>query len=221
MEGLKTLDELCGRKNLPEEDQEKAQKIIHRWHEQHGDEKGHNLNTRKMRRSDNRALKRFSIFLNNNMEMGRNSMYGQGIFPLHSRINHSCSPNVVSSYNPSINRLTVHTTRDIKAGDEALVDYGNGTFRKKSNRQAVIKSLGFVCQCRACTNPREKKLRDYMVDLKMELVLENHHDIPKTGFERSERVARSPQDALEMNEQIAALLRHPTIDLRSKSLCTM
>ncbi|KAG6363654.1 hypothetical protein INS49_008755 [Diaporthe citri] len=219
VEGLKTLDELCCDEALPKSNQKKAQKIIHRWHEQHRDEKGYKLNTRKLKKADKRAFTRFSIFLNNRMGMGRDSMYGQGLFPLHSRMNHSCSPNVVSSYNPTIERLTVHTTRDIKAGDEVLGDYRNGTFLKKFNRQVAMKYWGFVCQCSACTNPEEEALRDHMVDLEMSLLHENHPDLPNTGLEGSEEVARSPQQALEVNEKIAALLRHPTIDLQSISLC--
>lgn len=153
--------------------------------------------------------------------MGRGRMYGQGLFPLHSHINHSCSPNVVSSYNPTIDRLTVHTARDIKAGDEVLNEYTNGTFRKKIDRQARMEFWGFVCQCKACTNPEEEALRDHMIDLEMSLMHENHPDLPNTSLEGSGEVARSPQRALEVNEEIAALLKHPTIDLQSISLCRM
>ncbi|KAK7707978.1 hypothetical protein SLS64_006800 [Diaporthe eres] len=219
VEGLETLDELCCDETLPDESREQAQEIIHRWHKKHGDEKGHKLNTRKLRRADSRAIQRFSIFLANRMGMGRGRMYGQGLFPLHSRINHSCSPNVVSSYNQTIDRLTVHTARDIKAGDEVLNEYTNGTFRRRIDRQAVMEIWGFECQCKACTNLEEEALRDHMVDLEMSLLHENHPDLPNTSLDGSEEVARSPQQALEVNEEIAALLRHPIIDLQSISLC--
>lgn len=221
MKDLETLDELCRDENVPDSYLEEVLEIIHRWHEQHGDEKGHKLNTRKLRRADKRMLTRFSIFLANRMGMGRNSMYGQGLFPLHSRINHSCSPNVTTSYNPTIGRLTIHTTRDIKAGDEVLGEYTNGTFRHKLWRQAALEYWGFVCQCKACTNPEEEALRDHMIDLDRSLLRENHPDLPYKGLTGSEDVAQTPQHALEVNEEIAALLRHPTIDLQSIPLCRM
>lgn len=154
--------------------------------------------------------------------MGHDSIHGQGLFPRHSRINHSCSPNVTTSYNPTIERLTIHTTRDIKAGDEVLGEYLNGVFRKKPWRQAALSYWGFVCQCKACTNPEEEALRERMIDLEMSLLHENHPDLPYKGLKGSEEVAQKTlQQALETNEEITALLRHPTIDLQSIPLCKM
>lgn len=202
MEDLETLDELCWDEILPDSDQEKAQTTIHKWHEQHGDGKGHKLNTRKLRRADRRAFTRFSIFVDNRMGMGRDSMYGQGLFPLRSRINHSCGPNAFTSYNPTIERLTVHASRDIRVGDEVLTEYTNGTFLKRVDRQAMMRHWGFVCHCRACTNPGVIVLRDHMAGLEM-------------SFQQQ------ALEALEVNKKIADLLMHPTIDLQSESLCRM
>ncbi len=51
------------------------------------------------------TVKRFAIFLTNRMNMGPQCVFESGMFPLLSRINHSCIPNAGSAYNPTIERL--------------------------------------------------------------------------------------------------------------------
>lgn len=220
VEGLKTLDNLSCNRDIPEKKQ--AQRMIHQWHEQHGDGRGHKLNTRKLRRADNLALTRFSIFVVNRMGMGHEATYGDGLFALYSRINHSCSPNVVCSYNPTIKRLTVHATRDIKTGDQLLTEYTIGTFRRRLWRRMALERWGIECQCKTCTDPEEEALRDRMINLDMDLFFyDERPNNPRENLEGSKEVPRTPTWAIEVNEKIAALLRHPTIDLQSIWLCKM
>lgn len=221
-EGLKILEELCCNQNLPGVQEEQAQRLIHQWHEEHGDEKGHNMNTRKLRRADNRALRRFLIFVANKMGMGRDCAYGEGLFPLCSRINHSCSPNAVSTYSPNIERLMVHASRPIKAGEQVFVEYTNVTFQVKGSRQSTLQNWGFHCQCKACTDPEEEALRAQMIELDMKVTLpEMYPDILFARTKDLEEMVPTPQQALKANEEIAALLRHPTVDLQSIPLCRM
>lgn len=222
-EGFKILEELCCNHILPDVQKEQAQRLIHQWNEEHGVEKGHKLNTRKLRRAYNRALMRFFIFVANKMGMGCNCAYGEGLFPLYSRINHSCSPNAVSTYNPIIERLIVHASRAIKAGEQVFIEYTNMTFKVKSLRQStLLQNWGFECQCKACTDPEEEALRAQMIELDMKVTLPEMY--PEVLFVRTkdlEGVIPTPQQALEANEEIAALLRHPIIDLKSIPLCRM
>lgn len=222
-EGLKILEELCCDQNLPDVQKEQAQRLIHQWNEEHGDEKGHKLNTRKLRRADNRALTRFFIFVANKMGMGRGCAYGEGLFPLYSRINHSCSPNAVSTYNPTIERLIVHASRAIKAGEQVFIEYTNVTFKVKGSRQStLLENWGFECQCNACTDPEEEALRAQMVELDIKATLpEMYPDMLFARTKDLEEVVPTRQQALEANEEIAALLRHPIIDLQSIPLCRM
>ena len=48
---------------------------------------------------------------------------GGGIFPVASRINHSCVPNVYHSWNENLQTLTVHAIREITAGEELFTTY--------------------------------------------------------------------------------------------------
>ncbi|WPH02476.1 Hypothetical protein R9X50_00534000 [Acrodontium crateriforme] len=68
-------------------------------------------------------IKMQSIFHTNCVAMGTNSQFGIGVFPFYSRINHSCTPNVHNSYNPTLQREVVHATADISTGEEILTSY--------------------------------------------------------------------------------------------------
>lgn len=138
-EDLKTLDNLYCNPILPNDT---TQHLIHEWLEQHGDKQGRKLNTRNLRRNTRHTITRFLIFVTNGIrinsskndddeidgnesnsdESDEDERDDDGLFALYSRVNHSCSPNVVESYNSTIKRLTVHATRDIKAGDQVFTD---------------------------------------------------------------------------------------------------
>lgn len=210
---LETLDDLDRSQSRPND---KTQQVICQWHDKHGDKQGRKLNTRNLRRATSRTMTRFSIFMINKVGMVRR----EGLFTLHSRVNHSCSPNVAKSYNPTIKRLTVHATRDIKKGDQIFTDYADGTLHSKAYRQTWLEGdWGFVCQCRACTNP-EDKLRGQMLELVNRLFLYEEPD-PHPELDGSEGPPQTVWWALEVYEEIAALLKHPAVDLQSVLLCRM
>jgi hypothetical protein len=217
-ENLTTLDGLCCNRDLNEQTQAQAQQIIHQWHKQHGDEKGHKLNTRNLRRADKRALTRFYIWVTNRVGM---RVFGDGLFALHSRINHSCSFNAVRKYNASIERLTTHASRDIKAGDQIFIEYLSMALHDTIFRQRSLKSWGFTCQCKSCTDPDEEALRNHMIDLDDGFQLYKYPYLEDSGLVRSKRVPRTTKQALEVNEEIAALFRHPKIDLQSIKLSSI
>lgn len=216
---LETLDDLYRSQSRPND---KTQQVIRQWHEEHGDKQGRKLNTRNLRRATNRTMTRFSIFMINKVRMGGDASCGEGLFTLFSRVNHSCSPNVAKSYNPTIKRLTVHATRDIKKGDQLFTNYADGTLHPKAYRQAWLEqNWGFGCQCRACTNPEEDRLRGQMFELVDSLFLHDDPNHPHPQLEGSEGPPRTVRQALEVHEEIAALLKHPAVDLQSVSLCRM
>lgn len=216
---LETLDGLYRSQGRPNDT---TQQVIRQWHEKHGDKQGRKLNTRNLRRATSRTMPRFSIFTTNKVRMGGGASCGEGLFTLYSWVNHSCSPNVTKSYNPTIKRLTVHATRDIKKGDQLFTDYADGTLHPKIDRQAWLEgNWGFVCQCRACTNPEEDKLRGQMLELVNRLFLYEEPDNPHPELEGSEGPPQTVWRALEAYEEIAALLKHPAVDLQSVLLCRM
>ena len=68
-----------------------------------------------------------------------------------SRINHSCLPNVHHCWNPYLDALTVHATRDIRKGEEILITY-TGVREDLALRGETLGKYGFQCTC-PCCNP--------------------------------------------------------------------
>ena len=65
------------------------------------------------------------------------------VFATFSLINHSCLPNASYSWNGNIMKGTLHALRDISAGDEITIAYGDHR-RGSAGR--------FVCLCPPCTS---------------------------------------------------------------------
>lgn len=80
------------------------------------------------------------------MELGG----GAAIFPNAARFNHSCHPNANFSWNPAIQKETIHITKEVKAGEEITLSYCDMT-HEKAARAWELKHYGFVCDCPACT----------------------------------------------------------------------
>lgn len=66
-----------------------------------------------------------------------------------ARMNHSCTPNVHHCWNAETGQLTVHATRDLRAGEEILTCYVNVCFYHEA-RQKELDRYGFSCNCAAC-----------------------------------------------------------------------
>jgi hypothetical protein len=78
---------------------------------------------------------------------------GWGLFPLHSRLNHSCLPNCVVPTNDN-QHIISYTTRDIAPGEELTFCY-SGHFKgsTKLERQKDLAQVGFTCNCETCSLP--------------------------------------------------------------------
>nr|POF13786.1 set domain-containing protein 5 [Quercus suber] len=100
----------------------------------------------------NDEIKMQAIFHCNCVAMGTDSQWGNGVFALYSRINHSCAPNVHYDYNPSVRRGVVHAVKHIFAGEEILTSYIVIT-RNHGYRQRCLHNWRFECQCAACYGP--------------------------------------------------------------------
>ncbi|XP_062111552.1 methyltransferase FGSG_00040 [Humulus lupulus] len=80
--------------------------------------------------------------------LGKNSdYYGIGLWVLACFINHSCAPNArrvhVGDY------VLVHTSRDVKAGEEITFAYFD-VLSPLEKRKEMSKSWGFDCDCKRC-----------------------------------------------------------------------
>lgn len=92
-----------------------------------------------------------NTFACNNFQCGR----GLAVFETASRLNHSCTPNVHHSWNPTIRKLTVHAVRDIHPGEELCTTYlgGPGAYYVRATRIELLRSnYGFTCTCSVCAD---------------------------------------------------------------------
>ncbi|KAI0475957.1 hypothetical protein GGR56DRAFT_640448 [Xylariaceae sp. FL0804] len=98
-----------------------------------------------------RPFARMELALVNNSFRLSESPEAHGLFPLYSRLNHSCIPNTKgpgSELELKEGVMTCHALCDISAGEEILITYNQhfGCWtRAERHRQ-----LGFVCHCPAC-----------------------------------------------------------------------
>ena len=100
--------------------------------------------------------------------------FGQ-VFLLGSRFNHSCIPNIHFAYNPNLGKETFHTVRYITAGEELTITYIDCMNRTKGQRQVGLDERGFVCDCLACENTKERAMKEEqrakMLDLDQDLAI--------------------------------------------------
>jgi hypothetical protein len=98
-------------------------------------------------------LTAFAIFETNSFQMGEDGEYGTGVFASYSRLNHSCTPNTHASYNPDLEKLTVHATRGINKNEEILTTYID-VYQSCEQRNADLATREFRCRCKCCEGPR-------------------------------------------------------------------
>lgn len=80
-------------------------------------------------------------------------MFRSGIFPIASRLNHSCTPSAEASYSVSSSTLSVRALRPHSIDDEITISYlGARLLQPANERQTwLLSSFGFLCECEACT----------------------------------------------------------------------
>ncbi|ROV91562.1 hypothetical protein VPNG_09746 [Cytospora leucostoma] len=187
------------------------------WYRAQGvtDEKGLKLNGRKLSQAVMTMAKRYTIFKDNCARVGEDETgEDSGLFVLYSRINHSCSPNAHAHYNGTTERLTVHATRDIKAGEQVFVQYFDNACLPRDQRQNQAKGFGFVCACPACnTDLATEPLRERVHQLEQGI----RQYVEKDPFGPA-HVPNSPDQALRDVEELIGLLEHPSINLQNSTL---
>lgn len=187
------------------------------WYRAQGvtDEKGLKLSGRKLSQAVMTMAKRYTIFKDNCARVGEDETgEDSGLFVLYSRINHSCSPNTHAHYNGTTERLTVHATRDIKAGEQIFVQYFDNACLPRDQRQNQAKGFGFTCVCPACNNDlATEPLRERMHQLEQGI----RQWVEKDPFGPAQ-VPSSPGQALRDVGELIGLLRHPSINLQNSTL---
>ena len=113
------------------------------------------------------ALKYLRIWCTNAFEMlilfesstEKAGMYGSGVFPFMSLLNHSCYPNVDTV--AVDNKFVLTVTRPIKAGEQIFITYGySSVLYTRKEREKLLARYKFTCDCIACIEdyPKLEKL---------------------------------------------------------------
>jgi hypothetical protein len=101
------------------------------------------------------ATKSLAIFETNMAEITEDGSVdgkrGSAIFPIFSRINHSCVPN--STYylaKSHVPRLEVRAIQNIKCGEQIYISYVENGLPREKRQQMLSGHWGFACSCEAC-----------------------------------------------------------------------
>ncbi|KAF7376386.1 SET domain-containing protein [Mycena sanguinolenta] len=142
--------------------------------------------------------------------MGHSALFLQA-----SRLNHSCSPNVVHHFDPQSFTLTVHTTRAIAKGEEIVYSYIDlaSTPTRDARRSLLRERYNFECVCDRCVLPDEAV---HESDMRRERIRETTRDVTSPfqawyrndGQDDLQKVIEFHLAAVE-DMQIEGLAHHP------------
>jgi len=76
------------------------------------------------------------------------------------RANHSCVANCAHAWCAERQQLTLQAARPISKGEELTINYlgGGGATRRRNERQAALRALGFGCTCVVCMLPEAERM---------------------------------------------------------------
>lgn len=81
-----------------------------------------------------------------------------GLYPLHSHMNHACTPNISVRHLDqrfALSKITVIATRDISPGEELVITYVDPSLDVKQ-REKLLYEWGFgLCDCKRCVEERK------------------------------------------------------------------
>src|ERR1700733_8182118 len=80
-----------------------------------------------------------------------------GIFLDSSRINHSCNANAQNTWNENLQKLTIHTIRDIAKGDEITIFYLTARRNRSARLHTLQTNFRFTCSCSLCSLPLDQR----------------------------------------------------------------
>lgn len=174
------------------------------------DNEGRHPQGKKLQKLVAKTINVWGIYFACSIQLGPGGKYGSALFSLHSRLAHSCCPNAYNSWNPTLKRLTIHATRDIKAGDQICVDYtGNACQTNQQRAFSLFTNWGITCNCAACTDPEIRWSRSQMLVLDQALAAYQCGASIDPEFEAIEGIPRivSADEALKNAEKLAELFK--------------
>lgn len=151
-------------------------------------------------------VKLYAICQANLVRLSDDRKCGTGVFPLASRINHSCIPNLQIHYIPSTEKLVAHAVRHVNKGEELTISYLSKACRTRKQRNEILEHRGFECKCRVCTGAQaiaSEERRRQMLWLEVGLAV---FDKPHEYFQTLD-TPQTTQQAVESAEELIRLLR--------------
>jgi len=99
-----------------------------------------------------------SVLATNSFQVEINGVKHAALFPMVSRFNHDCRPNIMYMFSPSTLTMTLRALRRIEASEELTISYVPADRLKSAERLDFLNGWGFRCLCHQCTLP------DYLVE---------------------------------------------------------
>lgn len=79
----------------------------------------------------------------------------EAVFEIICRVNHSCCPNAICTWNSNTGQMELKALRPLKRGDEVTISYiRNELGLNVDARRRELKFWNFVCMCTRCARSR-------------------------------------------------------------------
>lgn len=130
---------------------------------------------------------------------------GSAIFPVASRCNHSCVPNVFHGWNTTLGAETNHAVRDNSQGEVLVTTYRRICRDHASPQLEKSRSCGSKCICTACDvfttfGKASEKRRKRLFQLDQDLARYEH--LPMTSsFQKDRQALCAIEESLELLQE--------------------
>jgi hypothetical protein len=135
------------------------------------------------------------IVRTNGFSLGDGDHHTTAIYPIMSRINHSCRQNAHHYWNETKQMEIVHAIKDISAGEEILISYID-PYKYATRDESLKITYGFECKCEVCTLTSVELKKS---DIRRSCLRTLDSEIPVAAF-------LNPKMALDKIEQLLHLL---------------
>ena len=122
---------------------------------------------------------------------------GLAIFKYASRINHSCKPNVVLSFNQEKKMKEVRTARPIRKGEELTMCYIDSLNTMEQRSKLLSSKYNFTCKCEICSLPEEKIKENDRLRIEILGLNNNMEDIFNKNPQKALKYAKMKLERME------------------------
>eukprot|EP00483_Globobulimina_turgida_P000264 UN00264 len=148
--------------------------------------------------NDNDNVTLLNIFVNNQIVIKQRKSCC--IFPLISRVNHSCASNAHWIWNEKMNEERLIALNDIKKNEEIFAHYCADWPKIKAERTKELKTKWNIeCKCEWCNNDSDNVINEYN---KLEQSLESLISNPLNGYKSSQKLVKMVEKHFNSNANL-------------------